>query len=143
MLSDAPVAPAWLVLPMAVSAVLIVLVHLSALHDRAHNTHIPLSRRRLRTAGGVVTLITIPVLAYAFGIATPVDAKGFTMSWAASVGLLGMIVIVAGLDALNSIRLHRHTADRTERKRDELLAQLHAALHSTSRDEDLPSEHDR
>lgn len=140
--TDSPIAPWWLVLPMAALSVVIVLIHLSALADRAHNEHVPLSRRRLRTAGGVVTLITIPVLAYSFGITTPADARDFALSWAASVGLLGMIVIIASLDALNSIRLHHRTANRHARKRDELLAELRAALRNAQSDRELPSDHD-
>lgn len=126
-----PVAPAWVVFPLAVLTGLIVLLHLSMMHDPKVFEQMPLSRRRLRTAGGVVALVAVPVLAYAFGIVTPSDPAAFTMAWSASVGILGMIVMIAAMDSLNSIRIHRKVARGHAAAGEVLKAQLQAQLIET------------
>jgi hypothetical protein len=123
-----PVAPAWVVFPLAVLTGLIVLLHLSMMHDPKVFEQMPLSRRRLRTAGGVVALVAVPVLAYAFGIVTPSDPAAFTMAWSASVGILGMIVMIAAMDSLNSVRIHRKAARGHAAAGEVLKAQLQAQL---------------
>lgn len=128
MLEASTIAPAWVVLPMACVALLAVLVHLAMLHSAEVAASMPLSRHRLRTAGGVVTLIAIPVLAYSFGVVTPADPRAFTMAWSASMGLLGMIVLIAGVDALNSVRVHRRELRLLRAGRREAMAQLDAIV---------------
>ncbi len=128
MIEHQAIAPAWVVLPIAVVALLASLVHLSMLHDPEVISEMPLSRRRLRTAGGVLTLITIPLLAYSFGIVTPADPRAFTMAWSASMGLLGMIVLVAALDALNSVVVHRRDLARHREQRRQTMQELAASM---------------
>lgn len=147
MLEHSPVAPPWLVLPMAVVSVLLVLVHLSLLHDPAVRDSMPISRQRLRTAGGVITLFTIVVLAYSFGIVTPADPRAFAMAWLASIGLLGMVVMVATLDAANSLRLHLRECVRQRRHRRDELERLRLTVRELVGREagagDVSSGHDR
>ncbi|HRQ74117.1 MAG TPA: hypothetical protein PLU35_13915 [Phycisphaerales bacterium] len=101
-IATTPILPAWFVLPLAIATVLIVSAHLSAMQ----HTEMPATRRRLRQANGVVMLVATPLLAYAFGIATTRDPRTFAMVWTACTGLLGMVVLLAGLDILNNVRLY-------------------------------------
>jgi hypothetical protein len=106
------VLPPIVVLPLACVAVLVIAAHLAAL---AGARDMPLSRRRIRTASGVVMLITSVVLAYAFAYAPVSDPRRFTVAWSASVMLLGAVLGLGGLDAINNVRLARLQAGRIRR----------------------------
>ncbi|MEM1329798.1 MAG: hypothetical protein AAGG07_04485 [Planctomycetota bacterium] len=109
MSSHAALAPAYVVLPLALMTVLVVATHgWLLLGDRA----MPRSRRRIRLANTGVMLLAVPTLAYAFGLATPGQPRAFTVSWAVSIWLLLMVVILAAADSLNTMRLYRR--ERTE-----------------------------
>lgn len=109
-----PLAPAWLVLPLACLALLATAAHVVALRDAPRGA-LPESRRRIRIATGWVILITVPLTAYAFGIAQPAKAGVYLMVWMMVTALLGAILILAMLDALNTVRLHRAAAGRLRR----------------------------
>lgn len=109
-------APAWLVLPMAVVALVAVGGHMRAV---ARST-MPASRKRIRTANGWLMLLLIPLLAYGFGLATPADKGVFVLVWLAAIALLWMVVMLAAIDILNSWRLGR-------RERESLRAEILAA----------------
>jgi hypothetical protein len=102
-LSTSPLAPAWLVLPMAVVTVLVLAGHMHVMHG---TPGVPVSRRRIRSVNAGLMLVTIPVLAYAFGIATPARTQAFAVAWSAGALLLGLIVLVALADVVNTWRLH-------------------------------------
>ncbi len=109
-----PLAPAWLVLPLAFLALLATAAHIVALRDAPRGA-LPESRRRIRIATGWVILITVPLTAYAFGIAQPAKAGTYLMVWMMVTALLGAILILAMLDAFNTVRLHRAAAGRLRR----------------------------
>ncbi len=121
-LSNLPLAPAWLVLPMAVATLLVLAAHVQALHAAPG---LPPSRRRIRSINAGLMLVTVPTLAYAFGIATPARAQGFALSWSASALLLALVVLVALADVANTWRLH---AEERRRLRAQIAA-LRAAAH--------------
>lgn len=101
-----PLAPSWIVLPLAMIALLVVAAHLIVLREHAQGK-MPESRRQIRMVTGWVTMFTIPLLAYSFGIVSPTNQDAFLTAWLAVVGLLSAIVLMAAIDALNSIRLAR------------------------------------
>ncbi len=101
-----PLAPSWIVLPLAMSALLVVAAHLNVLREHARG-RIPESRRQIRMITGWVSMFTIPLLAYGFGIVSPTNQEPFLTAWLAIIGLLAAIVFMACVDALNSIRLAR------------------------------------
>lgn len=115
-----PIAPTWFVLPLAMVALLVVAAHLIVLREHAIGK-MPESRRQIRMITGWVMMFTIPVLAYGFGIVSPTKEHEFLTAWTAIVGLLGAIVLMACVDALNSIRLARVESR-------ELHQELHALL---------------
>lgn len=112
---DRPIAPAWLALTLGMVTLVVVAGHLMALRA----AEMPESRRRIRTVSGVVILMATPLVAYAFGIVTPSEAKAFTLAWSAVMGLLGLILILAALDIVNNGRIYReqHRAMRAEMRR--------------------------
>lgn len=108
-LSTNPLAPAWLVLPMAIVTLLVLAGHMHAMHTAPG---VPASRRRIRSINAGLMLVTIPVLAYAFGIATPARTQAFALAWSAGALLLSLIVLVALVDVMNTWRLHAVERDR-------------------------------
>lgn len=115
-LAQGSLAPGWLVLPLAALALIATAAHIIALRE-APKGSLPESRRRIRIATGWVILVTVPLTAYGFGIADPDRTGVFVLVWTASTGLIGTIVILALLDAANTVRLHRLASGRL---RDEL-----------------------
>lgn len=110
-LGTGSLAPGWLVLPLAGVALLATAAHIVVLREAPAGA-LPESRRRIRTATGWVIMVTIPLTAYAFGIATPSDAGVYLTVWMAVVALLGAILMLALLDAVNTMRLHRAAVRR-------------------------------
>jgi hypothetical protein len=104
-------APGWLVLPLAALALLATAAHIIALRE-APKGALPESRRRIRIATGWVIMAAIPLTAYAFGIATPSSVGTYMTVWMAVTALIGAILMLAMLDALNTMRLHRADARR-------------------------------
>jgi cytochrome bd-type quinol oxidase subunit 2 len=98
-----PLLPLWFVVPLATVAMLVVAGHAIAMA----RAEMPQSRRRIRTANAAVALVLIPVLVIAFGWSSTARPALWALSWAASVWLLAMTVMLAALDSLNSLRLHR------------------------------------
>ncbi len=52
-------------------------------------------------------MFAIPLLAYGFGFATMDDPGLFAIVWIVVIGLISGILMLAGLDAINTMRLHR------------------------------------
>lgn len=106
-----PIAPTWIVLPLAMIALILQAGYLLALRELPPG-QIPASRKRIRTATGWLSMIAIPLTAYGFGIATPADPTTFAIVWMVVIGLIAAILMLALLDALNTMRLHRKAKHR-------------------------------
>ncbi|MBC7773486.1 MAG: hypothetical protein H7210_13395 [Pyrinomonadaceae bacterium] len=112
-LASNPILPPWVVLPMAVVTMLVISWHVLAIQRAT----MPASRKRIRTANGLLMLLVTALLAYALSImnaavprgAAVDDVRLFVLVWALIMGLLPMVIGLAMLDALNNIRLHRVT----------------------------------
>jgi len=127
-LANGPLLPAWVVLPMALLTLIVVSAHIQLLlGDR----EMPPSRRRIRLCSGALMLVSTPLIAFAFGILRPIDARIFTLVWTAIIGILLLVVMLAGLDTLNTLRLHassrRTNRGNIARLRGELAAVVAAA----------------
>jgi hypothetical protein len=119
-----PIAPAWLVLPIAAVALILQAGYLLAIKD-APAEIMPPSRKRIRVASGWLSMGAIPLSAYGFGLASPNDAGTFTIVWMLVIGLIGAIVMLAVLDAINTMRLHRSEGDQVHKElRDKLRRDL-------------------
>lgn len=104
-----PVLPLWIVGPPTVVLMLFLANHVTALQQST----VPLRRRRIRTATGVAMMLTTALLAHALAIVSPADVRTFVLVWMIIVGLLGLIILLALLDAMTTyflLRAHRqHT----------------------------------
>lgn len=98
----AGVAPVWAVVPMAIAAIIAVCAHLAVV---GADPTIPRSRRRLRTACGVVMLAASVELAYASAFVSPANPRAFAFAWVVATALLLCVVGLALVDMLNSFRL--------------------------------------
>jgi energy-converting hydrogenase Eha subunit E len=108
------VLPGWITAPIGVVLVLLVVVHLFWLAP--HVT--PPSRRRIRTACGVVMLLTIPLVVIGFSVIVPARQPSlWAMTWIAASSLTAFALGLAVLDMANTLRLHRK---QRRRLRDEL-----------------------
>src|SRR5215510_3061619 len=96
-----PLAPAWLVAPLAVLALLVIAGHVLAL-DKAE---MPASRRRIRKVNGFLMMFTTPLAAYAFAVVSPSRARLFVMVWMIVAGLVTLVLLLALLDMANTWRM--------------------------------------
>ncbi|MHA7813957.1 MAG: hypothetical protein ACX94C_11255 [Phycisphaerales bacterium] len=122
-----PIAPAWLVLPIAAVALILQAGYLIAIKE-ATAEQMPASRKRIRTATGWLSMFAIPLAAYGFGLASPSDAGVFTIVWMLVIGLISAIVLLAVMDAMNTMRLHRSEGEDIHRElREKLRRDLNAS----------------
>lgn len=110
--STKPLLPTWLTIIAGVVTLIILGAHMTGLQHAA----MPASRKRIRIVNGWLMFGAIPLLCYAFGIAVPAQTRSFVLVWAASVGVVGIIVMLAVLDILNNWRLHRRAAQELRRE---------------------------
>lgn len=123
MLASETLAHPWVVMPMAILSLLVVAGHLSLLA----RSDMPPSRVRIRTANGLVMLLSLPVAAYALAIAKPaVDQRAFVIAWTMTAGMITIVLLLALLDIANTWRLHRREVrvlrERLDEARREALA---------------------
>lgn len=100
-----PIAPPWLVFPLAGIAMIITAGYLIALREAPPAAIAP-RQARLRTATGWLTLITLPLTAYGFGVTTSDDPKTFMLVWVTITALLAFIFLLASIDLL-TLAAHR------------------------------------
>jgi len=105
-----PIAPPWLVFPLAGIAMIITAGYLIALRE-APPAAINPRRARLRTATGWLTLITLPLTAYGFGVTTTADPKTFMLVWVTVTSLLAFIFLLAAIDLLTLAAERRRVLD--------------------------------
>ena len=110
-----PIAPTWFVLPLALIALVLQAGYLIAIRELGPD-RMPPSRRRIRVATGWLSMFAIPLSAYGFGIARPSEAGTFTVVWMLVIGLISAIVMLAVLDAINTIRIHRRDGEKVHRE---------------------------
>jgi len=106
-MTGGPIAPLWLVLPLAGIALIIQAGYLIALGELPKGK-IPPSRKRIRTASSWLSMFAIPLSAYGFGFAASQDPRVFAIVWMVVIALIAGILMLAGLDAVNTLRLHRN-----------------------------------
>ncbi len=140
-----PIAPTWIVLPLAALTAVVIAGHLIALGEAARRGDVPASRWRIRASNGVVMLISVPLIAYAFGIATPDRPGVFMLAWTGVTGLLSIILVLASIDMLNTWRLlaAQHKRERSElREARRVLIERAVALARSRGADGLPLTHD-
>lgn len=100
----AGLVPIWGVIPLAALTMLVVAGHVLWLPS----AQMPASRRRIRIVNGLLMLFTLPLAAYALGVADPAsDKRGFVLAWMLVTGAVVVVLLVALVDLFNTWRLHR------------------------------------
>ncbi len=82
---------------------------------------VPASRRRIRTASGVLLMMLMGLLAWASGVVPVADRRLFVLAWLLVVIVLGAVIALALADIFNNLRLAQ--GERRARNR-ELADQL-------------------
>ncbi len=124
-LAEGALAPAWVVVPVAALALLVVAAHV-LLIDRAA---MPAARKRIRSVNGLLMMFAIPLTTAAFCVVSPEQSRLFVMLWMLVVGLIVMILLVAIVDVANTYRMHRAERRELRRQLAETRAMLQAAAY--------------
>lgn len=101
------ILPGWVVLPVVSVTLLVVAVHVLMTHEG----DLPPRRRRLRVANGLLMMLLVALLGYALGVAAvveeprtaPAAAREFVIVWLSIVGLVAIVVTMAGADAIATV----------------------------------------
>jgi quinol-cytochrome oxidoreductase complex cytochrome b subunit len=109
LLSQDPALPLWAVAPPTILVMLFLAGHVNAMREADTNPR----RRRIRTANGVLMMFTAALLAHALAIVSPSDSRTFLLTWIIIIALLGFIILLALIDALNSYSVYRQAMSRT------------------------------
>ncbi|MGE3107296.1 MAG: hypothetical protein AB7G11_01570 [Phycisphaerales bacterium] len=110
MIGIAAALPGWLIVPAAGATMFLIAHHVTGLQ----RTKMPPSRRRIRTANGLLMIFVTALLGYALGImptapsgsANVSEVRSFVFVWGLIIGLMPIVIGLGILDAMNTIRLH-------------------------------------
>jgi hypothetical protein len=139
-LANNPMLPVWLVLPLSGIALLTIGGHLASLGRSGMQG----TRRRIRTANGWVLLVLAALLTYALGFVDMLPSGGgsigqvraFVLVWMAIMGLVPLVLALAGMDVANTMRMRRAAARELRRRLQmdavrDLQIKVHATLGGT------------
>jgi hypothetical protein len=127
------ILPVWFVLPLASLTLVVLGVHLQWMHQ----ADMPGSRRRIRTASNLVSMLTVPLIAAGFALINPNDHRVFVMVWLAIVGLLGVVVVLAGVDMLNNLRIHSKERHQVRSEIRQLQGEMRTLVRERLKGDDL------
>lgn len=99
-----PPLPAIAVVPLALLAMIFIAGHVMAMNDPTSG--VPTSRKRIRSANGVMLMWLVALVTYAISILNPEHTSRFVLTWLTIITVVGLVLILALLDVLNTIRLH-------------------------------------
>ncbi len=130
LLSTDPIAPAWLVLPVAILAMLVVAGHVLLLY----RAEMPPARKRIRTVNSLLMMFTIPLTAAAFSLVPPAQphTRLFVMLWMLVAGLIVLVLFLAMVDIV--ITFFAHRAERAELRRQIIAARAVIAAEKARRE---------
>lgn len=95
--------PIWFVGPFALLMMVLVVWHLR----RMAQDEMPESRRRIRSANGLLLLLLPILMTYALSVTSPREPIVFLWAWSAVSLLVLLLVVLAVVDVGNTLRLHR------------------------------------
>lgn len=142
--SDEPLMPAWIAIPIAMCAIVVVAAHVASMY-RASD--MPPSRRRIRIANAWLMVIAIPLLAFAVSIISPARHRTFILVWSAAAVLVFLVLTVALIDMLNNHRLYaksrRDLREQFERAKREVASEMKRAAALSQGSNNPPSDAQR
>lgn len=113
------IMPFWIAVLLAAVGMLLIGSYVLALQS----DRVPPSRRRLRTAGGVVQMFLVGTIAYAAGLVPVADKRLFAMAWVLVMILTLVVIALAVLDIVNNLRIAALERRETTRLAAEKLAE--------------------
>jgi len=120
-------------------ASLVILGGLIFYWERLGGRDVPPSRRRLRRAATVVQVALLFLLVYASSIVDPtLRPSRFVIAWSAAFMLALFVLVLAGVDVANNVRLHRRARIRfhADQARARAAAETRLAAGGPSDDDD-------
>lgn len=74
---------------------------------RLGRSDVPISRRRIRRVSLVFMALSLPVFVRALSVVDPqVQQREYIATWMLALALVLIVLVAAGVDAINSLRLH-------------------------------------
>ena len=68
---------------------------------------VPTSRRRIRRFSMAVMLLSLPIFVTALSFIDPdIEQIRYIRTWTVALGMVGLVIISAVIDAMNNLRLH-------------------------------------
>ena len=112
--------PAWVVLPIGCSALVVTAAHVLALQV----SDAPARRKRIRTANGLLMMIITALLCFALGVApvvsnpatSPGDTRTFLLVWSVIITLVALMIVLAAMDVAFTARLALSERGRLRRE---------------------------
>lgn len=122
-----PMLPLWFVMPLCGLTLLFIFFHMR----RLAREEMPESRRRIRSASGLLLLLLPILMCYALGVSSPRQPLVFVGAWTAVVMLVLLLLVLAVADIGNTLLLYRSHARRMRAEMRELRAglSLGSAIH--------------
>lgn len=110
LLATTSALPAWFVLPLSAATILAIARHVYLIQY----SDMPASRRRIRTANGLLMILVAGLLGYALGVmpsgptrtSSLSEVRAFVTVWGLVIGFMPIIIGLGMLDAMNNVRLH-------------------------------------
>lgn len=122
--AQGPALPFLLVAPPCALLMLILAGYVLAMRE----ADMPESRRRIRTAGSIVMMMTLPLIVYLFSIVSASTPRRFILTWAVLIGLIFMLVVLALVDVFNNVRLHAKMRGELRTELADLQRDVHRAV---------------
>jgi len=73
--------------------------------------HIPASRRRIRRVSLVLILFSLPMFVRALSVIDPdLDPKEYVATWTMALLMVAIVMVIAGVDVMNNLRLLQQQA---------------------------------
>jgi len=112
MIASGPLLTPWLTFPLAAVTMCIIALHAAWLAG----CEMPESRRRIRRINAMLMLLSVPLIAYAFSAVGSDRPRVFVLVWSACIGMLGVVVLVAIVDMLNTARMRSLDVRQRQRR---------------------------
>lgn len=115
-----PMLPLWFVTPLCGLTLVLIFLHMR----RLAREEMPESRRRIRSASGLLLLLLPVLMCYALGVSSPREPVVFVGAWTAVAMLVLLLLVLAVADIGNTLLMYRSHARRMRAEMRELRAGL-------------------
>jgi peptidoglycan/LPS O-acetylase OafA/YrhL len=131
-MTGGPVAPAWAILPIGFLTLVVIGMHVMV----QFRSPMPESRRRIRIANGLLMMFAVPLMAFGISVVDPgQQPRLFALAWVVAFCLVVLIALLAVLDGLNNVRIHRLEQKQARDRAAALRASMRISPREASDDE--------